>query len=292
MTDSRRIRKAVIPAAGLGTRMLPFTKAVPKEMLPLVNTPVIQYVVAEAAASEIETVILVVNGANAVIQKHFRPDADLVRRLEEQGKTELANLLCKLTHMVELRYVCQPEALGLGHAVACAAGAIGDEAFAVLLPDNIFDGDVPCLAQLMACRKEFPGCVIAGREIQPAVSSRFGVLITEPTPGKEGILKVTGLVEKPSQPVSNGRHGIYGRYLLEPDILDILQELKITTNREVQLTDALSVFRHRGGAVHMVRFQGEHYDVGNTLEYLKAVIAFGLKDPKIGNPLRAYMKTL
>lgn len=304
--STRRIRKAVIPAAGLGLRMLPFTKSVPKEMMPLVNTPVIEYVVEEAVASGIETVIFVVNDSRAALARHFAPAPELDERLANSGKAERLRRLSRLAEIetkIEMRFVRQPEPRGLGDAIACAAREIGDEPFAVLLADNVIDSSVPCMRQLMDAYDAAPGCIVAGREIAPAMSSSFGILLTEAPadpasqqwparPWKDRLLRVTDLVEKPAAGTVPSDFGVYGRYVLEPEIFSCLASVAAGALGEIQLTEALALYSRRGGAVHMLHFEGEHYDTGDRLGFVKATIAFALKDAEIASALRAHLRLM
>jgi UTP--glucose-1-phosphate uridylyltransferase len=219
----------------------------------------------------------------------------LVDRLVLRGRVDEADSIRRLSRLADMRFVRQPEALGVGHAIACATEEIGDEPFAVLLPDNIVDFEVPCIKQLMECYQSFPGCVVAGRAIDPRLTSSFGMLLTEPVAGikdSDRVLKVIELIEKPAPGTTPAIYGIHGRYVLEPSVLSCLDR-QIPTNRgEVQITDALSMHIREGGAVHMLKFDGETYDTGDKLGYIKANIAFGLKHPEIGFQLREHLRTL
>ena len=299
LMSTPQIRKAVIPAAGLGLRMLPLTRSVPKEMMPLVNVPVIEYVVEEAVASGIETVIFVVNDSRAALMRHFAP------ALANTGKAERVRRLSRLAEIkVEMRFVRQAEPRGVGDAIACAAEEIGDEPFAVLLPDNVIDSAVPCIRQLMEAYDAAPGCIVAGRKIAPAMSSSFGILLTEALADpacqrwracqkwKDRLLRVTDLVEKPAAGTVRSDFGVYGRYVLEPEIFSCLASVAAGASGEIQLTEALALHCRRGGAVHMLRFEGEPYDTGDRLGFVKATIAFALKDAEIASGLREHLRGL
>jgi len=295
MSTRRRIRKALIPAAGLGLRMLPITKAISKEMMPLVDTPVAQYVVNEAVASGIETVIFVINDSRMALERHFSPAPRLENLLAESGRAREAESLRRLSRLAEIRFVRQPEPLGVGHAIACAAEEIGDEPFAVLLADNVIDAAVPCIRQLMDAYEAFPGCMVAGRRIAPALSSSFGILLTEPIANpewKDRVFRVMDLVEKPAAGTVPSDFGVYGRYVLEPEILSCLASIGRRASGEIQLTDALSLYRREGGAIHMLQFMGDHYDTGDKLGFVKATIAFACKHPEIAPRLREYLREL
>ncbi len=303
--STRRIRKAVIPAAGLGLRMLPFTKSVPKEMMPLVDTPVIEYVVEEAVASGIETVIFVVNDSRAALARHFAPAPELEARLANTGSLREAEPLRRLSRLteietgigtgIEMRFVRQPEPRGVGDAIACAAEEIGDEPFAVLLPDNVIDSAVPCIRQLIEAYDAVPGCIVAGRKIAPAMSSNFGILLTKEIAKpawKDRLLRVTDLVEKPAAGTVSSEFGVYGRYVLEPEIFSCLASVAAGASGEIQITEALALHCRRGGAVHMLRFAGDPYDTGDRLGFVKATIAFALKDAEIASGLREHLRGL
>lgn len=295
MSTRRRIRKAVIPAAGLGLRMLPITKSIPKEMMPLVDTPVMQYVVDEAVASGIETVIFVINDARLALEKHFGPAPELENRLMESGRLREAESMRRLSRLAEICFVRQKEPRGVGHAIGCAAREIGDEPFAVLLADNIIDAAVPCIRQLMDAYDAFPGCIVAGRKIAPALSSSFGMLLTEAmaeAEWKDRLLRVTDLVEKPAAGKVRTDFGVYGRYVLEPEIFSCLASIERQAPGEIQITDALALYCRNGGNVHMVQFLGDHYDTGDKLGFVKATIAFAFKHPEIAPQLREYLREL
>jgi len=301
MSRKSRIRKAVVPAAGLGLRMLPISKSVPKEMLPLVDTPVIQYVVEEAAASGIETVIFVINDSRTALVRHFAPAPALEDCLAESGGLREAASLRRLSRRLEMRFVRQAEPRGVGDAIACAAAEVGDEPFAVLLADNVIDADVPCIRQLMDAHQAVGGCLVAAREIDAAQSSSFGVLLTEALDRSSGranaegngrLLRVRDLVEKPAAGMVGSGFGVYGRYVLEPEIFSCLRSIAGESPGEIQLTAALSLLCRQGGMVHMLRFAGEHYDTGDKFGFIKASIAFGLKHPEVAPRLRQYLRGL
>jgi UTP--glucose-1-phosphate uridylyltransferase len=273
--------------------MLPITKSIPKEMMPLVDRPVIEYVVEEAVASGIETVIFVINDSRTALRRYFSPAPELEYRLVKSGRPGEAERLRRLSRLAEIRFVHQPEPLGVGHAIACAAAEIGDEAFAVLLADNVIDASVPCLRQLMEAYAAFPGCLVAGRKIDPARSPNFGLLLTEAVAEPEWrdrVLRVTDLVEKPAAGTVHSDFGIYGRYLLEPEIFPCLTTIAREASGEIQITDALSLYRRMGGAIYAVQFEGEHYDTGDRLGFVQATVAFAMKRPEIAPQLCAYLR--
>lgn len=287
----RSIHKAVIPAAGLGTRMLPFTKAAPKEMLPISNRPLIQFAVDEAVQSGIEEIILVTSPARETLRNYFRRDLALEQMLKQMGREEDAERLASLTGGAEIRFVQQLAPLGLGDAIACARDAVGGEPFAVILPDAIILGLVPCIREMMACYGELPGSYVAAREVKTEELNRFGILDLQPgkAPAREGSpYRVRGVVEKPSPEQAPSRMGIFGRYLLENEIFSFLAEVKADSKGEIQLTEALAAYCRRH-ALYAVRFSGEHFDAGSRIGYLQATIKAGLDDPAIGRELREFL---
>jgi UTP--glucose-1-phosphate uridylyltransferase len=293
MPHRRKITKAVIPAAGFGTRMLPATKAVPKEMLPVAGKPLIQYAVEEAVASGIETVIFVVRDRKSVIQKHFVRDCQLEFFLDQRRMSASTELVHRLTELADLQYVQQENPLGLAHAVTCARSLLGEEPFVVLLPDVILVHDEPVTLQLIHAYEQHGGSVVAVREIEPQEVERFGIVQIERSkadPFAKSV-RVTGLVEKPSADNASSRLGIFGRYFLEPVIWDAIEQTERDARGEVQLTDALNWLCHKKPAYGFF-FDGQHYDAGDRLEYLKANIELSLQDPCLQQPLRGYLAGL
>jgi UTP--glucose-1-phosphate uridylyltransferase len=289
MSAPKLIRKAVIPAAGLGTRLLPLTKTVQKEMLPVGNKPLVQHAVEEAARSGIEEIILVVAPGKDTAESYFRPDADLVRILEQRGQSAAANAVRDLTKLPAVRSVIQDQPRGLGHAIACAREAVGSEPFGVILPDALMIAQRPVLGQLIAAYDAAPACYVATREIPPEECPRFGVL--QFAPASNGHLRVSGVVEKPQPEAAPSNYGIFGRYLFEPVIFDYLGNLAPGRGGEVQLSDAISLYSHEH-PVYAVCFEGTHYDVGNPLGWLEASVAIGLDDPDIGPSFRRFIASL
>jgi UTP--glucose-1-phosphate uridylyltransferase len=285
--------KAVIPAAGFGTRMLPATKAIPKEMLPVAGKPLIQYAVEEAAASGIETVILIVRSHESLIQAHFTRDPELESFLQKRHLTDTAELVRHLAQLVDLRYVEQENPLGLAHAISCARCLVGNEPFVVLLPDVIMIHEEPVSRQLIRARQRHGESVIAIREVESQELERHGIVrIERSTEVRESqSVHVTGLVEKPSAADAPSRLGVFGRYLLEPSIWDAIAQTKPDARGEVQLTDALNLLC----ATRLVSghcFEGRHYDAGDRLGYLKANVELSLRDPLLRVHLVEYLSHL
>ena len=285
MADIRSIpiRKAVIPAAGLGIRMLPVTKVLPKEMMPIGNKPLIQYAVEEAAASGIEEVILITATRKSALECYFRRDPKLERFLQERGRDRELQCLRELSSLVRVLAVHQPAPRGLGNALLCARSAIGDEPFALILPDAIMDAPQPVIAQLIAAFRQRPGAYIATQPVEPCDVSRFGMLAVAPLDDRcrpDGVLRVLSVVEKPKPEDAPSHYGVFGRYLLTPEIFDVLDCTEPDENGEVQLSGALALYC-RKNPVYALRFEGRHYDAGNRFGYLQAALEFALKDPEL-----------
>jgi len=292
MAASAKVRKAVIPAAGFGTRMLPATKAIPKEMLPVAAKPLIQYALEEAAASGIETVILVVRDRKSLIQAHFARDHELESFLGERRLSASIELIRDLAELadLDLRYVEQKEPLGLADAISCAHALIGDEPFTVLLPDVIVLNDEPVLGQLMRAREQCGGSVVAVREVEPHDVGRFGIVRAECStvrPSSNSI-PLIGLVEKPAADKAPSRLGVFGRYLLEPAIWSAIAQTNADASGEVQLTDALNLLCEDEPLFGFC-FEGRHYDAGDRLGYLKANIELTLQSPELRQPLLRHL---
>lgn len=281
------VRKAVIPAAGLGTRFLPATKASPKEMLPLVDKPLIQYVVEEAVASGIEDIIVITGRGKRAIEDHFDRSVELEENLKGNGKAQLLSQIRHISNLANFCYVRQSEALGLGHAVLCAQHLIGDEPFAVMLGDEIIDSPVPGLAQLIHTYKKRHGAVLGIREVPHAEVNRYGII--SPKHIAERLYKVSDLVEKPSPAHAPSNLAVIGRYVLPPEIFPILRKTKPGKNGEIQLTDAL-----RELAIHSpmyaIEVKGERYDAGDKLGFLIATVEFALKNPSLGADFSDYLR--
>ena len=291
MNNSARIHAAVIPAAGLGTRFLPITKVVPKEMLPIAGKPLIQYAVEEAAASGLEVVILVLGRGKRSLAEYFQPDPHLDTLLLRRGRDAAIESLKALTRKVDIRTVWQDAPHGLAHAIACARGQVGDNPFVVILPDALIDSSIPCARQLMDCYDSHPGCVIATREVDLAEVERFGIVDLIPISDHRNsgrVLGVVSLSEKPNPRYVRSRHGIFGRYVLEPAIFSCVSELRPGFAGELQLTDALTACS-RDVPIYGYCFDGIHYDAGDNFGFVQASIDYALKEPTLRERLRRHL---
>ena len=288
-----RVRKAVFPAAGWGTRLLPATKALPKEMLPLVDKPVIQYSIEEAVAAGIEHVVIVTSSQKRPIEDHFDHSYELEQLLEEKGDIEMLRTVRKIGDMVQISYVRQKEQLGLGHAVLMAKEAIGHEAFAVILPDDVVVGDSPCIGQLIEAYKQTHASVVAVMEVPDAEVSRYGVIDPDPdaNTGDERLFRVRGLVEKPHSDSAPSKLAIIGRYVLSPKIFEVLEATPHGAGGEIQLTDAIQKLMSEQD-VFAYAFEGRRYDAGTTMGWLKASVELALERPDIGAEFRRFLSGL
>lgn len=286
----RKLRKAVIPVAGLGTRFLPATKAQPKEMLPLVDKPVIQYVVEEAIHAGIENIILVTGRGKQAIENHFDVAFELEEALIRRGKLADLEEVQSITHLGQFSYVRQGEPLGLGHAVLCAYHAVGNEPFALLLGDDVFDEADPALGALIAAFEATGKSVVGVQEVPLAHVSRYG-MINPPAQGQAAWWDVDRIVEKPTQADAPSRWAVVGRYVLLPKVFEYLRKLKPGVGGEYQLTDALAQMAAKGELV-AAPIPARRYDTGDKLDYLKANVEFGLKREDLGGPFLAYLKEL
>jgi UTP--glucose-1-phosphate uridylyltransferase len=289
-----KIRKAVFPAAGLGTRFLPATKSQPKEMLPLVDKPVIQYVIEEAIASGIETIIIVTGRGKNAIEDHFDVSYELEKILESRGKTDLLEQVRAIAKMVSIAYVRQKEALGLGHAILVAKPLVGDEPFAVLLGDDIISSDVPCIQQMIKVFERFHSSVLATQIVEGPDISRYGVIKGSPVvDGSDDrrVYCVEDLIEKPPYSQAPSNLAIIGRYILTPEVFDVLENTPPDPSGEIQLTNGLKRLLERQ-SVHAYRFEGKRYDAGDKLGFLKATVEFALKRDDLGEEFRSYLKSL
>ena len=284
----KRVKKAIIPAAGLGTRFLPATKAMPKEMLPIVDKPMIQYIVEEAIASGIEDIIIVTGKGKRSIEDHFDFAYDLENRLLEKGKFALLEKV-QAPSKVEIHYIRQKEPKGLGHAVWCARNFIGNEPFAVLLGDDIIQSRVPCLRQLIDEYEETRSSVIAVQAVEDDETSRYGII--DPVMQSERRYKIRRLVEKPAPGTAPSNLAIMGRYVLTPDIFLFLERQQIGAGGEIQLTDAIQKLN----GIHKVfayEFEGRRYDVGEKAGFVKTTIEFALQNEEIKDEILSYLGTL
>jgi UTP--glucose-1-phosphate uridylyltransferase len=290
----KRVRKAVLPAAGLGTRFLPATKAQPKEMLPVVDKPLIQYVVEECVASGIDNIIVVTGRGKNAIEDHFDSSPELESFLEEKGKSDLAKLVRDIGNMVHFSYTRQKEPLGLGHAVLVAKELVGNEPFAVLLGDVIIPGPNPATKQLIDVYESTGKGAIAVEEVPREKTSLYGIVDVEQKNGageNKRILKIRDLVEKPSPEEAPSTLAVTGRYLLPPEIFDCLERTKPGRGGEIQLTDALRLLAQESGLLAYV-YEGKSYDAGDKLGFLKATVEIGLENHEFGQDFREYLRTL
>ncbi len=286
------IRKAVFPAAGLGTRFLPATKAQPKEMLPLVDKPLIQYAVEEAASAGLQNLIIVTGRGKNAIEDHFDVSFELEKILDERGKGDLLKLVRAVSEMVRIAYVRQKEASGLGHAILVARDLIGEEPFAVLLGDDIIEAETPCIKQMIEVHKRYKVSVVAIMEVPKEDVQRYGIIKGHALPGNGGrLFEVEDMVEKPAMGQAPSNLAIIGRYVLTPAIFDALEETGIGSGGEIQLTDGLRRLLRRE-RVLAYRFVGKRYDAGEKLGFLKATVEFALKNEELGPEFREYLKSL
>jgi UTP--glucose-1-phosphate uridylyltransferase len=288
-----KVCKAVFPAAGLGTRFLPATKAQPKEMLPLVDKPIIQYGVEEAMAAGCNQIIMITGRGKSAIEDHFDVSYELEKILEEKGKTDLLKVVRQISDMIHVAYVRQKEALGLGHAVLTARELVGREAFAVLLADDVIDAEVPVLKQMMQVFEETQCSVIATQMVEGAAISAYGVLDVKPADGRRGgrLYEILNMVEKPPFEEAPSNLAIIGRYILTPAIFDVLERTQVGTGGELQLTDAMRLLLKKEKMYAYV-YEGKRHDTGDKLGFLKATVEFALKREDLGGPLKEYLRTL
>ena len=293
--ESSVITKAVIPAAGMGTRFLPATKAMPKEMLPLVDKPAIQYVVEEAVGAGLSQIIMVTGRNKRALEDHFDRANELEALLESKGNFELLESVRKSTELAHMHYVRQANPRGLGDAVLTAASFVGNEAFAVLLGDDLIDERDPILPTMIKVHQKFGGSVLALMEVSPEQISLYGaaaITAISPSAGFEEVVRITGLVEKPAPDKAPSNYAVLGRYLLTPEIFDVLRETKPGRGNEIQLTDAIAELTKRsdnGGPVHGVIFKGRRYDTGDKLGYLQATIRLASERDDLGPEFRAWL---
>ena len=289
----KQVRKAVFPAAGLGTRFLPATKALPKEMMPLVDKPVIQYGVEEAVASGCEEIIIVTGRGKSAMEDHFDISYELEKTLAERGKKEALALVQPISQLAHISYTRQKEAKGLGHAVLMARELVGDEPFAVILPDDVIDADPPCLKQMIEVYNETGCSVIATQVVEGKAISSYGVLDVKPVPGKwEGrLFEVHNMVEKPKLEDAPSKLAIIGRYILTPAVFDCIASTPPGALGELQLTDGIKQLLKKEKVYGFV-FEGTRHDTGDKMGFLKANVEFALQRKDIGNEFREYLKTL
>ena len=281
----KKVRKAIIPAAGLGTRFLPATKAQPKEMLPIVDKPAIQYIIEEAIASGIEEILIITGRNKRSIEDHFDKSVELENQLKEQGKYDLLGLIEEISH-IDIHYIRQKEAKGLGHAVLCAKQFVGNEPFAVMLGDDIVDAEVPCLRQLIDVYDDCQGTVLGVQEVAKDKVSSYGIV--NPKKVKENIWQAVDLIEKPSVEEAPSQLAVLGRYILEPEIFALLEKTEPGRGNEIQLTDAICKLAHEK-PVYAYNFSGRRYDIGDKQGYLEATVEYALKRPEIRDKFLNYL---
>ncbi len=286
---NKPITKAVFPAAGLGTRFLPATKASPKEMMPLVDKPLIQYVVEEAVSSGIEEVVLITGRAKRAIEDHFDVAFELEEDLKAKGKHKLLSEIQRIANLVTFCYIRQKKALGLGHAVLTAKRIVGDEPFAVLLGDDIIDARIPALKQMMDVYKRYPSTILAIQKVPKSQTGQYGVIDAKRI--EDGVYLVKDLVEKPSPSEAPSNLAIIGRYILTPEIFGALERTRPGKGGEIQLTDGLRLLMQKQ-PIYAYEFSGVRHDAGDKLGFLKATVEFGLKNLEFGEDFRNYLKKL
>lgn len=274
----KNIKKAIIPAAGLGTRFLPATKAQPKEMMPIVDKPTLQYIIEEAIASGIEEILIVTGRNKKSIEDHFDRSIELELELDKKGKEDALKMVREISDMVDIHYIRQKEPKGLGHAINCAKSFIGNEPFAVLLGDDVIDARKPCLKQMIECYNEYKTSILGVQEVCRDDVDKYGIISSIKI--DERVYKIKGMIEKPIINEAPSNLAILGRYILSPSIFDILKYQKPGKGGEIQLTDALEqLLKHE--VIYAYNFEGKRYDVGDKLGFLEANIDFALKNPEL-----------
>ena len=284
-----KVKKAVIPAAGLGTRVLPISKAMPKEMIPIVDKPAIQYIVEEAVRAGIEDILIITNRGKGIIEDHFDHSFELEKRLNDSGKDDIVRQLDDIAHLANIYYIRQKETKGLGHAVNCARSFIGNEPFAVLYGDDVIIGDDPACGQLCRAYEEYGRGVVGIKQVTPEQIGRYSSLKVDPI--RDTLYTVTDMIEKPSPDKVLSLFSILGRCVLPPTIFDILENTAPGAGGEIQLTDAMCVLARTEGMTG-VDFTGKRYDMGNKLGILQATCEVALQHPEVGSDFREYLKDL
>jgi UTP--glucose-1-phosphate uridylyltransferase len=284
-----KVRKAIIPAGGFGTRMLPATKVVPKELLPVVDKPLIQFIVEEIADSGIEEVILVTGREKGAIEDHFDSFIELELFLEKKKKADLLNMVRRLSGMVRIVSVRQPYPMGLGHAILCAQSLINNEPFAVLLPDDLIISETPCIAQLLRVHEEFDAPVIAVQSVPNESVMQYGII--KPELVRDRLHRITDMIEKPRLSEAPSNLAIIGRYVLPPEIFPLLHQTAAGAGGEIQLTDAIRLLLDKM-PVFGLQYEGIRFDAGNRAGFITANIFLGLEHPEVKDELRAFMRTL
>ncbi|WP_026889084.1 UTP--glucose-1-phosphate uridylyltransferase GalU [Clostridium beijerinckii] len=287
---NNKIRKAIIPAAGLGTRFLPATKAQPKEMLPIVDKPTIQYIIEEAVASGIEEILIVTGRNKKCIEDHFDKSVELEMELEKNHKDQLLELVRNISDMVDIHYIRQKEPKGLGHAIYCAKSFVGDEPFAILLGDDIvYNEEKPCLKQLIDCYDEYKTTILGVQSVDVENVSKYGIV--DGVEIEDRVCKVKDLIEKPNKEDAPSNTAILGRYIVTPEIFKILKNVKPGKGNEIQLTDALLELL-KTEAIYAYNFEGRRYDVGDKLGFLEATVEYALRKPQLKDEFIGYLRSL
>ena len=282
-----KLRKAIIPAAGLGTRFLPATKAQPKEMLPIVDKPTIQYIVEEAIASGVEEILIITGRNKRAIEDHFDKSVELELELEQKCQYDLLDLTRKISNLADIHYVRQKEAKGLGHAIYCARTFVGNEPFAVLLGDDVFYSKVPCLQQMKNVFDEYKATILGVQQVAADDVSKYGII--DGTQVEKNIYRVNNMIEKPNKEDAPSNIAILGRYIITPTIFDILSDTKPGRGGEIQLTDALEILRSKE-AVYAYALEGARYDIGSKLGFLKANIEYAMRRPDLRDDFKKYLQ--
>ena len=281
-----KVKKAIIPAAGLGTRFLPATKAQPKEMLPIVDKPTIQFIIEEAIASGIEEILIITGRNKKCIEDHFDKSIELEMELEKAGKSDLLELVRDISDMVDIHYIRQKEPKGLGHAIHCAKTFVGNEPFAVLLGDDVVDSEVPCLKQLIDCYNEYKTTIVGVQPVDEDKVDKYGIV--DGIHIEDRVYKVKDLVEKPSVEEAPSNIAILGRYIITPQIFKVLENTAPGKNGEIQLTDALKTLIGQE-AMYAYNFKGKRYDLGDKFGFIQATIEYALKKPELRDNVLNYL---
>ena len=284
-----KVKKAVIPAAGFGTRFLPATKSVPKDLLPMVDKPTIQYIMEEVASAGIEEVILITGREKGSIEDHFDTSSELENHLKKKGKKDLLRMVQDIAEMVTLVSVRQKEPLGLGHAILCAKKVVGNEPFAVLLGDDLIDAKIPCIRQMIDVYQKMDGALLAIQKVRRTETHLYGIIKGKKV--KDRIYHIEEMIEKPEQGKAPSNLAIIGRYILPPQIFDILERIPPDGRGEIQLTEGLRELK-KTVPIFGYEFFGDRYDAGDKLGYLQANISYGLKHPELGPKLKHYLKNI
>ncbi|MBW9171002.1 UTP--glucose-1-phosphate uridylyltransferase GalU [Clostridium estertheticum] len=284
-----RVKKAIIPAAGLGTRFLPATKAQPKEMLPIVDKPTIQYIIEEAVAAGIEEILIITGRNKRAIEDHFDKSVELEYQLQKNGKDEVLKMVQNISNLANIYYIRQKEPKGLGHAISCAKTFVGNEPFAVMLGDDVVDSEVPCLKQLIDCYSKYETSIIGVQEVPESEVSKYGIV--DGISVEDRVYKVKDVIEKPKASEAPSNIAILGRYIITPRIFDILENTKPGKGGEIQLTDALKTLISEED-MYAYNFEGRRYDVGDKEGFLEATVEYALKRDELKETFMKYLLTI